>query len=82
MRGPAEATWRKSSYSNTQGDNCVEVAWRKSSYSGGQGDNCVEVGPAASTVSVRDTKNRPAGMITVSADTWARFIDGLTDHAS
>lgn len=60
----------------------TEPIWRKSSYSGSQGDNCVEVGSAAATVSVRDTKNRPAGMITVSAETWARFIDGLTGHAS
>ena len=82
MRDLPGAAWQKSSYSGSQGDNCVEVAWRKSSYSGTQGDNCVEVGPAATTVSVRDTKNRPAGMISVSARTWARFLNGLTDHAS
>ncbi|MEV0924672.1 DUF397 domain-containing protein [Streptomyces spongiicola] len=43
--------WRKSSYSNGDGGNCVEVAegflgaarWRKSSYSNGSGGNCVEV---------------------------------------
>ncbi len=37
--------WRKSSYSGSSGDNCVEVApiWHKSSYSGTSGDNCVEV---------------------------------------
>ncbi|HET6856038.1 MAG TPA: DUF397 domain-containing protein [Streptomyces sp.] len=40
-----ELAWFKSSYSGTQGDDCVEVAlsWRKSSYSSAQGDNCVEV---------------------------------------
>ncbi|MFJ6216042.1 DUF397 domain-containing protein [Streptomyces sp. NPDC092296] len=43
--GPAELTWRKSSYSGGDGGNCVEVAlsWYKSSYSDGDGGNCVEV---------------------------------------
>lgn len=37
--------WRKSSYSNPSGGNCVEVAslWRKSTYSNGTGGNCLEV---------------------------------------
>ncbi|MFD7501738.1 DUF397 domain-containing protein [Streptomyces sp. NPDC059850] len=40
-----ELAWFKSSYSNSEGGNCVEVAlsWRKSSYSDTQGGNCVEV---------------------------------------
>ncbi|WP_175407885.1 DUF397 domain-containing protein [Streptomyces sp. TRM64462] len=45
------AAWRKSSYSNGSGGNCVEVAegfvgaarWRKSSHSNGSGGDCVEV---------------------------------------
>src|SRR5947209_79221 len=39
------ARWRKSSYSGTNGGDCVEVAevWRKSSYSGGNGGDCVEI---------------------------------------
>jgi uncharacterized protein DUF397 len=38
-------TWRKSSYSDSSGGDCVEVAveWRKSSYSGPGGGECVEV---------------------------------------
>jgi hypothetical protein len=42
--GSGGGSWRKSSYSTTNG--CVEVHmhWRKSSYSGGNG--CVEVGVA------------------------------------
>ena len=39
--------WRKSSHSNSQGDDCVEVAqirWLKSSRSNSQGGDCVEVG--------------------------------------
>jgi hypothetical protein len=43
-----EATWRKSSYSSSNGGNCVEVGvWRKSSYSSTNGGNCVEVGSAS-----------------------------------
>ena len=40
--------WFKSSYSGSDGGNCVEIAydWRKSSYSGSQGGDCVEVGYA------------------------------------
>lgn len=43
------AQWRKSSYSGTNGGDCVEctvtggAAWRKSSYSGTNGGECVEV---------------------------------------
>ncbi|SER80399.1 protein of unknown function [Streptomyces sp. yr375] len=47
----SSVTWRKSSYSNTDGGNCVEVsddllrtvAWRKSSYSNSDGGACLEV---------------------------------------
>jgi len=36
--------WRKSSRSNSQGGDCVEIAvWRKSSRSSTQGGDCVEV---------------------------------------
>ena len=40
-----ELAWFKSSYSNSEGGNCVEVAlsWRKSSYSNSEGGACVEV---------------------------------------
>ncbi|MFG3258270.1 DUF397 domain-containing protein [Streptomyces sp. NPDC048172] len=37
--------WRKSSYSNGSGGDCVEIGaarWRKSSHSNGDGGNCVE----------------------------------------
>lgn len=36
--------WVKSSYSDSEGANCVEVAWRKSTYSDNAGGNCLEVG--------------------------------------
>ena len=37
-------SWRKSSYSASNGGQCVEaaMAWRKSSYSSGNGGDCVE----------------------------------------
>ncbi|MFJ4682783.1 DUF397 domain-containing protein [Streptomyces sp. NPDC088789] len=37
--------WFKSSYSGSDGGNCLEAAytWRKSSYSGSEGGNCLEV---------------------------------------
>ncbi|GAA4623203.1 hypothetical protein GCM10023196_018460 [Actinoallomurus vinaceus] len=42
----AGADWRKSSRSNPQGGDCVEVAavpWRKSARSNAEGGSCVEV---------------------------------------
>lgn len=47
MEGTEHAltTWRTSTYSGSNGSNCVEVGtWRKSTYSGGNGSDCVEVG--------------------------------------
>lgn len=54
------------------------TAWRKSSYSGSDPQSsCVEVGTGAGVVGVRDTKNRPAGHLTVSRTTWRAFVRGL-----
>ncbi|MFF3730307.1 DUF397 domain-containing protein [Streptomyces sp. NPDC002476] len=48
------ATWRKSSYSNSSGGNCLEVAqefahWRKSSHSNTSGGDCLEVADGFAT---------------------------------
>jgi hypothetical protein len=43
--------WRKSSFSDQAGSDCVEVAWRKSSFSDGGGSSCVEVAWRKSTFS-------------------------------
>jgi hypothetical protein len=49
MEEPAAVnpSWRKSSYSNGNGGECVEVGavpWRKSTHSNGNGGQCIEVG--------------------------------------
>ncbi len=80
------AVWRKSSYSNGSGGDCVEVAgefpgaalWRKSSYSNGDGGNCVEVADGLpGVVPVRDSKN-PAGPVLVfPASAWTTFVGSV-----
>ncbi|MBC7273495.1 MAG: DUF397 domain-containing protein [Streptomyces sp.] len=78
------ARWRKSSYSGTNGGECVEctvtdgAAWRKSSHSGSNGGDCVEVAPGCptGTVPVRDSKN-PGRILTVGGAAWQVFVDGL-----
>ncbi|MBA0127719.1 DUF397 domain-containing protein [Haloechinothrix sp. YIM 98757] len=68
-------TWRKSSFSGTNG-GCVEVAWRTSSYSGGNGD-CVEVALHPATVAVRDSKDPAGGHLHAPADAWRAFLTAL-----
>lgn len=62
------ARWRKSSYSNGSGGDCVEIAeafpgaarWTKSTYSNGDGGLCVEVAQGhPALVPVRDSKTAP-----------------------
>lgn len=79
-------SWRKSSYSNTSGGDCVEVSddllraadWRKSSYSNSDGGNCVEVAPnLPSLVPVRDSKDPARGALLFASPAWAAFVDGV-----
>jgi hypothetical protein len=83
-------TWRKSSYSNTSGGDCIEVsddflsaaAWRKSSYSNSDGGNCIEVAhnlPAV--VPVRDSKDPGRGALVVEAGAWAVFVGAVRDDS-
>ena len=66
--------WRKSTYSDASGGNCVEVAsWRKSSYSDASGGQCVEVA-SEGLVLVRDTTNRDGGTLAFSSVAWDRFL--------
>ena len=79
-------TWRKSSYSNTSGGDCVEVSdellaaasWRKSSYSNSDGGQCIEVSnDLPSLVPVRDSKAPDRGALHFEASAWAAFMDGV-----
>ena len=83
-----EALWFKSSYSNGDGGNCVEIAgdfpggalWRKSSYSNGDGGHCVEVADnIPGLVPVRDSKDPDGPALLLSARAWAPFVAALKD---
>ena len=71
-----ELAWFKSSYSGTEGDNCVEVAleWRKSTYSGTAGDNCIEVAATPRTIHVRDSKDTTLTPLGLHPSAWAAFV--------
>ncbi|MFC8915884.1 DUF397 domain-containing protein [Streptomyces sp. NPDC057116] len=71
--------WRKSTYSDASGGNCLEVAtWRKSTYSGGEGGNCLEVADGhADLVPVRDSKNPTGPKLVFRAAAWSAFVADL-----
>lgn len=73
-------TWFKSSYSGSEGGNCLEVAydWRKSSYSGDEGGACVEVAAHPAAVHIRDSKVPAGPVLTLPPAAWASFVGGLT----
>ena len=73
-----ELNFFKSSYSQPQGQNCVEVArFRKSSYSQPQGGNCVEVADLPAGAAVRDTQNRDLGYLAFSSSEWVALLTGV-----
>jgi hypothetical protein len=52
--------------------------WRKSSYSGeGDGNSCVEIANTPTHVAVRDTKIPSRATLTLPAEAFTAFIDGL-----
>ncbi|MFE2066089.1 DUF397 domain-containing protein [Streptomyces sp. NPDC059467] len=76
-------SWRKSSYSNTDGGECLEVSddllisasWHKSSYSNTDGGNCLEVAAdIPSLVPVRDSKAPAHGTLLFAASSWSAFV--------
>ncbi|MFD8773005.1 DUF397 domain-containing protein [Streptomyces sp. NPDC056721] len=82
------AHWRKSSYSNGTGGECVEIAehfpgaahWRKSTYSNGDGGLCVEVAQGhPALVPVRDSKTARSGgpVLVFRTPAWAAFVADL-----
>jgi hypothetical protein len=66
--------WRKSSYSNGQGQ-CVEVgkSWRKSAHSNGQ-RACAEIAPTPHAILIRDTANRSGPTLTIPAPAWRALL--------
>ncbi|MFH8237839.1 DUF397 domain-containing protein [Streptomyces sp. NPDC018321] len=68
--------WFKSSYSGSEGGNCIEVAyeWRKSSYSGSEGGACVEVATAPTAIHIRDSKTTVGDTVTVAPAAWTAFL--------
>jgi len=83
----SNATWCRSSYSNTDGGECVEVShdllttapWRKSSYSNTDGGACLEVADAlpAPLVPVRDSKNPTGPALILPAAAWRAFVTAV-----
>ena len=75
----SRVTWRKATYSGSNGGDCIEVGvWRKASYSGANGGGCVEVTqlPAA-VVAVRDSKDPDGPELAFSHADWRAFIAGV-----
>ncbi|MFB7547543.1 DUF397 domain-containing protein [Streptomyces sp. NPDC056154] len=79
----SNVTWRKSSYSNTDGGDCIEVSddflsaatWRKSSYSNTDGGNCVEMADGfPAVVPVRDSKNPGGPALIFESVAWSSFV--------
>ncbi|MFI5802096.1 DUF397 domain-containing protein [Streptomyces sp. NPDC051561] len=72
----APLAWFKSSYSGSDGDDCVEVAlsWRKSTYSSGSQGDCVEVATCPTTVHVRDSKLTESPQLALTPDAWEAFV--------
>ncbi|XUL90348.1 DUF397 domain-containing protein [Streptomyces galilaeus] len=85
-RDLSAALWRKSTYSNGSGGDCVEVAeafpgaarWRKSTYSNGSGGECVEVADGVTgVIPVRDSKVPDGPVLLLPASAWSPFVAGL-----
>ncbi|MHC0433483.1 DUF397 domain-containing protein [Streptomyces sp. O3] len=79
----SELAWFKSSYSGSQGDDCVEVAldWHKSSYSSGSEGDCVEVASCPTTVHVRDSKNQQGSpQLALAPAAWTAFVGYAARH--
>ncbi|RDG37314.1 DUF397 domain-containing protein [Streptomyces corynorhini] len=70
----SDLAWFKSSYSGSDGGDCVEVAWFKSSYTGSDGGNCVEVAVAPTTIHIRDSKRTQGPVLQVPTPAWTDFI--------
>ncbi|MGA5648846.1 DUF397 domain-containing protein [Streptomyces seoulensis] len=76
MNDTQSLAWFKSSYSGTQGGDCVEVSldWFRSSYSGTEGGQCVEVALTPNTVHLRDSKAPTGPTLQLTPTAWADFL--------
>jgi hypothetical protein len=77
---PVSTSWRKSSFSEGGGTDCVEVAWRKSSFSDGPQTDCVEVALVEGRAAVRDSKNATGPVLTVPGSPWRQFVTAVSDR--
>ncbi|WP_328506357.1 DUF397 domain-containing protein [Streptomyces sp. NBC_00391] len=77
------ATWIKSSYSDDNGGDCLEVAtWIKSSHSGTNGGDCIEIAPAIpAVVPVRDSKNPDGPVLVINRSAWLSFIGAVRSES-
>ncbi|MER7573898.1 DUF397 domain-containing protein [Streptomyces sp. NPDC126514] len=55
--------------------------WRKSTYSGGTGGECIEVADLTPRIAIRDSKNPAHGTLTVTPESFARFVAATTAGA-
>ncbi|WP_199550881.1 DUF397 domain-containing protein [Streptomyces sp. N35] len=53
----------------------TNAQWRKSSYSGTSGGECVEVADLTPHIAIRDSKTPDGPVLTLPADSFARFVD-------
>ncbi|WP_021591757.1 MULTISPECIES: DUF397 domain-containing protein [Actinomadura] len=81
-----DAKWRRSSYSGSNGGNCVELAgltWHKSSHSASNGGDCVELadatGTAADAVAVRDSKDPDGPVLLLTRAALRTAVQYATD---
>lgn len=74
-----QASWRKSSHSDSAGGTCIEVAavWRKSSYSDSQLQECVEVAGLGWVVAVRDSKDPGGAVLAFSPGEWRGLLEAI-----
>jgi hypothetical protein len=69
--------WRKSSFSEPNGNACVELAWRKSSFSNPNGNDCVEVAVGQVAVGLRDSKDPDGPKLTFDHSRWLAFTKAI-----
>lgn len=76
----ARSPWRKSSYSGSVGQECVEAAavWRKSSHSEGSEGQCVEVAALPDRfIVLRDSKAPDGPRLSITPTAWASFLGDI-----